>query len=335
MDPFLARKVNMMNEKVSIVIPVYRIAAYIGDCVESLLAQSYENLEIILVDDGGKDESGAICDRYAAQDPRIRVIHKENGGAASARNAGMDAATGEFLCLVDGDDLVDKDYVNHLVTTLVSSGADMAVCGFTFWSRKGQQVQTVTTQPGIYDRNTYLLQFLQDWSCSLLWNKIFRRSIVGDLRMEEGHRVDDEYFTYQVCMNCRTVAVTHDPLYHYRLRASSAMQDMAAVQEKIMLDRIGYITDRLDKISRRIPELRNAFFENALDTLCRYRRHSKGMPTAQQELRRWSRKNFGNILALPLSLRRKLGCLYCLYIKKPDRTAEDNPIELSPEDYFA
>ncbi len=324
-----------MKDKVSIVIPVYRIADYIGPCIESLLAQTYENLEIILVDDGGKDDSGAICDRYAARDPRIRVIHKENGGAASARNAGMDAATGEYLCLVDGDDLVDKDYVNHLLSTLRQTNADMVTCGFTFWSKQGRQDQTGPTAPGIYDRNGYLLRFLEDWSCSLLWNKIFRRCVVGDLRMEEGHRVDDEYFTYQVCMNCRTVAVTHRPLYHYRLRASSAMQDMAAVQEKIMLDRIGYVTDRLERITRQIPELADAFFRNALDTLSRYWLHSKAMPTAQKQLRQWAVSNLGRTLGCKLPLRTKLFYLKRFFLLKPLRTAEDNPIELAAEDYFA
>lgn len=324
----------MENKKVSIIVPVYNIALYLDECVSSLAGQTHRDLEILLIDDGSTDGSGARCDCWAEADQRIRVIHKPNGGAAAARNAGLDAATGDYICFVDSDDAVEPDYAAHLVQTLEQAHADAATCGFWFWSRGGCEDRTGSTAPGLYDREGYMACFLGDWSCSLLWNKIFRRKAVGDIRMAEGHRVDDEYFTYQVCMNCAAVAVSDRPLYRYRLRSSSAMQDMAAVQEKIMLDRVGYITARYDQVSEKLPALEQAYFTDALDTMARYWHHSKDMPAAQREIRRWARRHTGRILTLSMPLKRRLGYLKALYLKKPAVTAEPNAIALDAAAYF-
>ena len=324
----------MDNRKVSIIVPVYNIALYLDECVSSLVGQTHRDLEILLIDDGSTDGSGTRCDRWAEADPRIRVIHKRNGGAAAARNAGLDAATGGFICVVDSDDAVETDYATHLLRTLEDAHADAATCGFWFWQRGGCEDRTGSTAPGLYDREGYMDCFLRDWSCSLLWNKIFRREAVGDIRMAEGHRVDDEYFTYQVCMNCAAVAVSDRPLYRYRLRASSAMQDMAAVQEMIMLDRVGYITTRYGQVSEKLPALEEAYFTDALDTMARYWHHSKDMPTAQTQIRRWVRRHTGRILTLKMPLRRRLGYLKALYLRKPAVTAEPNAIALDAAEYF-
>ena len=324
----------MEDNKVSIVVPVYNIALYLDECIASLVGQTYRNLEIILINDGSTDNSGSICEQWADRDPRIRVIHKANGGAASARNAGLNAATGDLICFVDSDDAADADYVRHLVQTLEENNADAAVCGFYFWSRSHAQACTGDSKPGLYGCEEYLLRFLQDWSCSLLWNKLFKREAVGNIRMAEGHRIDDEYFTYQVCMRCNTVTVSDSCLYRYRLRASSAVQDMASVQEKVMLDRIGYITLRYQHIADQMPALEQAYFINALETMARYWHHSKDMPQAQQEIRRWVRQHTLRLLNLPLPLRQKLGYLKHLYLHKPQITAEPNPIQMDAQEYF-
>lgn len=323
-----------MDKMVSIIVPVYNVSAYLDECIESLVCQSYRNLEILLVDDGSKDNSGEICDRWGEKDARIRVIHKVNAGAASARNAGLDAATGAFVCFVDSDDVVLPEYVQTLVKALETQRADAAVCGFYFWSREGQKSCLTETAPGVYDCQGYMLRFLQDWSCSLLWNKIFTKEAIGDIRMTEGHRVDDEYFTYQVCMNCKKVAQTDLCLYRYRLRASSAMQDLASVQQKVMLDRIEYNVTRYANVSAKMPQLDEAYFVFTLDTLARYWHHSKDMPVAQQQLRAWINGHFGRLLRSKLALKQKLVYLRAFYMKKPAVMAEPNPIQMESEAYF-
>ncbi len=316
---------------VSIIVPVYGVEKYLEDCVHSLLVQSYTDLEIILIDDGGKDACPAICDKLAAQDARIRVIHKPNGGAASARNAGLDAAKGEYICFVDGDDWVHPDYVNHLLSNL--QDADIGICGF-FHSTKSKNEPQTPGQTGVFTNEEYLLQFLTDWSCSLLWNKIFRREIIGDIRMAEGHKIDDEFFTYLVVMNSKSVVITDTPLYYYRIRGSSVMQTMGPHLERIMLDRVEYIITRYRDISERMPQLAEAFFQDTLDTVTRYWYHSKDMPKAQKQIRSWAKLHLGSILKLKRPLKTRLIYLYQLFVQKPAVMSEPNPIQIDPEEYF-
>ena len=119
-----------MKELVSIIVPVYNLEKYIEKCVRSLLQQTYTNVEIILVDDGSRDESGEICDRLASEDSRIKVIHKENGGLSSARNCGIENATGEYIMFVDGDDFISELMVEKLYVALKDNCADISVCCF-------------------------------------------------------------------------------------------------------------------------------------------------------------------------------------------------------------
>ena len=316
-----------MDKLVSIILPVYGVEKYLPECVDSLLRQTYKNLEIILVDDASPDNCGAICDSYAARDSRVRVIHKENGGAASARNAGLDAARGDYICFVDSDDTVEPDYVQTLLETL--GDGDIAMCGFYFHSRSSSQPEIVA--PGSYDRIGFMKRFLEDWRCALLWNKIFRREIIGDLRMEEGHRVDDEFFTYQVALNSRRVTVTDKCLYHYRMRISSVMHDDGAVKQRMMLDRISYITTRYETVARALPELKKVYFSDAADTLCRYWIHSQDMLTAQKEIRSWVKKHMMSLAGMG---RKGLALLRIFLLQKPRYSGESNPLEQEKGLYF-
>lgn len=317
-----------MDKLVSVILPVYGVEAYLAECVDSLLRQTYERLEIILVDDESPDRCGRICDDYAAKDSRVLVIHKKNGGAASARNAGLEAATGELICFVDSDDTVEPDYVQVLLETL--GDADMAMCGF--YLRNCTESRKVAIQAGDYNRERIMRRFLKDWSCSLLWNKMIRRSAIGDIRMEEGHRVDDEFFTYQVALNCRCVAVSDRCLYHYRLRSSSVMQDDSAVKERMMLDRISYVTTRYERVSAAVPAVEKAYFTDAADTLSRYWIHSLNMPQAQYEIRQWVRRHSFRMLTMGKG---GLILLRCFWLTKPHICGEPNPLGLPEEELFA
>ena len=322
-----------MEHKVSIVVPVYGVEKYIAECIESLLSQSYRNLEILLVDDGGKDRSPEICEQYAAQDDRIRVIHKPNGGAASARNVGIDEATGEYICFVDGDDLIEKDFVFHLWSALSKADADIAECGLYYLTNTATDAVQVKDL-GVYDRNAYLKRFTSHWTCSLMTNKLFKRSTVGSVRFEEGHCIDDEFFTYLVVMNCHKVVVTDEALYCYRIRGSSVMQDMGPHLERIMLDRVEYLTARYRNIAQRIPELEPEFFLDTVDTITRYWHHSKDMPKAQKEIRGWVKAHTGRIFALKLPLYRKLAYLKQFYFTRPAIMSEPNPLQVDSGECF-
>ena len=123
--------------KVSIIVPVYKVEKYLRKCIDSIINQTLKDIEIILVDDGSPDNCGKICDEYAAKDTRIKVIHKENGGLSSARNAGMEVAEGEYIGFVDSDDWIETDYVGELLFCLIQSESDMAICSIRHENKDG------------------------------------------------------------------------------------------------------------------------------------------------------------------------------------------------------
>ena len=176
-----------MNNLISIIVPVYNAEKTLEKCVDSLLNQNHRELEIILVNDGSKDNSLAMCRAFAEKDERIRVIRKTNGGAASARNVGINEATGEYLCFVDGDDKVEKNYVSHLWKTLTQANADIAVCGLYYWTKDTAGIVPIEA-PGIYHRDAYQSRFISHWTCSLMTNKLFKRSTIDTVRFDTRSR---------------------------------------------------------------------------------------------------------------------------------------------------
>lgn len=316
---------------VSIIVPVYGVEAYLSECVDSLLAQTYQNLEIILIDDSSPDSSAAICDRYAQKDTRINVIHKKNGGAASARNAGLDMANGDCICFVDADDVVEKEYVEHLLTALTDADADIAVCGYYDLTRSQRRIVRCQ-KPGTYSQVEYLACFLEDWSCSLLWNKIYRREVIGKLRMTEGHKIDDEFFTYRVVMDSKKIVVTEPPLYGYRMRASSVMH--GSDRERLLLDKIEFLRVRYNDIAQRYPILEPAYFQDAVDTMTRYWRASYRLSAAQAEIQKWVSKRIGKLLRSNMPVKRRLSYYYQLCWKKPKALPVASEVQANLDDYF-
>ncbi|OLR59196.1 hypothetical protein BHF70_05895 [Anaerostipes sp. 494a] len=256
------------NQKVSIIIPVYNIAKYLKECLDSILAQTYPHFEILLIDDGSTDQSPQICDRYVEKDPRIKVIHKQNGGAASARNKGLDIATGDFVCFIDSDDSVKRNYIERLLDSLEVNEADISVCAYQYLYKNVIEHESMD-YIGVISEKDFILRFLSDWKSGLLWNKIFRASLIDNIRFEEGHKIDDEFFTYQIIMNAQKIVVIDEELYIYRMRASSVMQSKGANYEKMLQDRFEYLTKRYFDVIEKYPDLKQDYLENLIDNYIR------------------------------------------------------------------
>ena len=253
-----------MKDRISVIMPVYNVADYLPQCIESVLNQDHQDLEVILIDDGSRDNSGAICDEYAAKDSRVKVIHQKNGGAASAKNAGLRIATGEYLSFVDSDDYLEPNVYGYMLNVLKCHDADAAQ--FSFRNVYQTRTEDELLQPGIVDGKDYLVRFTKDWSCALLWNKLYRRELYDGIFFEEGHKIDEEYFTYQGFLKPCKVVCDDKIIYNYRKRASSVMSSPEAAEQRV-LDCLDSVVKRREKVLACLPELRKAFDENYLDTL--------------------------------------------------------------------
>lgn len=263
-----------MKDLISVIVPVYNVADYLPECMESILRQDHTQLEVILIDDGSTDDSGAICDQYAARDHRVRVIHQKNAGAAAAKNAGLRIATGAYLAFADSDDYLEPDAYSHMLEMIRQSQADAAECSFRYISKTISEDQILYSDRMTLSGKDYLLQFTKGWNCALLWNKLYKRSLFDGIFFEEGHRIDDEYFTYQGMMNAKLVVCDGKIVYNYRRRRSGAMLNPKAGQQR-MLDRVDYMDKRRRNVSRRFPELKQAFDTEFLDAMIYFTDYSE------------------------------------------------------------
>ncbi len=208
----------------SIIVPVYNVEKYLPRCVDSLLAQTYENLEIILVDDGATDASGAICDTYAAKDSRVKVIHKPNGGLSSARNAGLEAATGEYITFVDSDDWIEPDGYFHLMDLMRRSQVKL-VCGGNYNAYDNTETKTLGMCPGkeeiVEAEELVGRMFLWQDTDSSACDKVYHRSLLENVRYPEGRVNEDLPVTYKIVLKAGRAALSDKPFYNYFHRVGS------------------------------------------------------------------------------------------------------------------
>lgn len=207
-----------MEPLISVIVPVYKVEAYLERCVESLLAQTYENLEIILVDDGSPDGCPAICDAYARREPGIRVIHQKNAGLSGARNAGIDAARGTCVAFVDSDDYVAKDFIRVLYELLEETGCMISQCRFAYV--QGEPLKGKRDRDYHIYRGMSLMEQLygpeEDATCFVVaWNKLYRRELFETVRYPVGRIHEDEATTYRLFHEGRKLVFTERVLYGY------------------------------------------------------------------------------------------------------------------------
>lgn len=221
---------------VSIIVPVYNIAPYVTECIESIRNQTYPNIEIIAIDDGSTDGSGKICDELAASDSRIQVIHQKNAGVVSARGKGIDVSKGKYLLFVDGDDWIEPDMIEHMIKDI--GEADLISTNVWREFRQGRWVEdfdrfsegrysgeaelAVILERMIYNTDTEHVQDLTPWC----FNKLFLNNIVKRIYKQVNSQItfaEDTVFLYKYILNCNSIVISHKTFYHYRYRESSAV----------------------------------------------------------------------------------------------------------------
>ncbi|MCL1877549.1 MAG: glycosyltransferase [Defluviitaleaceae bacterium] len=214
----------MKSNCISVIVPIYNLEDYAPKCVESILCQTYENLEVILVNDGSTDQSGALCDHYK-KDKRVKVIHKKNGGLSDARNVGMDAATGEYIGFVDGDDFICPDFYETLVALLKESDADVSMLTFNK-VKNGVAAPKLPPEdmPQVYERDDALKLLLMDKEIeSYVWNKLYKAELLKGLRFPLGMVFEDVCIMFQVFLRMNRLVYLKQPKYNYVFRQSSIL----------------------------------------------------------------------------------------------------------------
>lgn len=212
----------MADTMISVIIPVYNVEQYLPQCVESILAQTYQRLEIILVDDGSTDGSGRVCDELAQRDGRIRVIHKPNGGLSDARNAGTEACNGEFVFYLDSDDYLEQDAIMALACIQSESQANVVIGNYSYTYADHEDIaqpDTGTIQK--FTRKEAISLLMQGKLQTFAWGKLIRADIAKRHPFPVGKLFEDHFWTHLVFQDCETVVYSSKPMVHYRQRGNS------------------------------------------------------------------------------------------------------------------
>lgn len=212
----------MIKEKISIIVPVYNVEAYLERCVESILKQTYTNLEILLVNDGSTDKSGELCDKLALRDHRIRVIHKENGGLSDARNRGIDEASSNLIGFIDSDDYIDEDMYETLYRQMVASKADLSMCGHydVYHQIPEKQVAKIKTWELMPEEAIKMVMEAKILSVTAV-NKLYKKALFEQLRFRIGKIAEDAFIMVDLIHQCSKIVATNEKKYYYVHRENS------------------------------------------------------------------------------------------------------------------
>ena len=242
---------------ISVIIPVYNVGEYLAACVDSVLAQSHRDLEIILVDDGSTDGSGELCDEYARKEARVRVLHKENGGLSSARNVGIPLATGGYITFVDSDDVLLPDALEYLYRLARETGANMSVCQRGLLSESGEPLpERGRRKDRLFCGNGRCMAgfFRAREFHGAVWGKLYRRWLFNALRFPEGKYCEDVFVAYLVAANCNVIAVGKEKKYLYSLRKDSIIRGEFSPRlcDAVMggLSQLEFVEARYPKLAR-------------------------------------------------------------------------------------
>ncbi|KAB7789546.1 glycosyltransferase [Bifidobacterium leontopitheci] len=237
--------VNDLENKplVSIIIPIYKVEGMLDRCVQSVVSQTYNNLEIILVDDGSPDRCPQMCDEWSKNDSRIRVVHRINGGLSAARNTGILHCSGSWIAFIDSDDWIEPDYIVTLLTLVINNDADLGICSFYDYRTPAHMVKALPSE--VVSGKELFSQAVEndDWHYQVAWNKLYARHLCPSDLFAEGKLHEDVFAFHKVMFNANRVAVTNKALYHYMVNPNGIMKSRYSIRN---LDRIEGMIERLE-----------------------------------------------------------------------------------------
>ena len=244
---------------ISIIVPIYHVEQYLNRCVESIVNQTYSNLEIILVDDGSPDNCPKMCDDWAKRDSRIKVIHKGNGGLSDARNAGRKIAKGDVISFIDSDDWIDPNFFEVMLNVMQDDESDIVSCGVKWVDEDGDLLRLVSVnEHEMLNTHDSMQELLHDGKLKQhVWNKLYRRNVIENIPFEKGKYHEDVFWSYQVIGRAKKISVIADSFYNYVQRTDSIMGESYSPKR---LDALDAMQLRCEYIKTHFPDL----FDNSL-----------------------------------------------------------------------
>ena len=261
-----------MSELVSVIVPIYNVEEYLEKCVDSILAQSYKNIEVILVDDGSPDKCGDICDKYKEKDARIKVLHKQNGGLSDARNAGIEMADGNYIMFIDSDDYIQNNMIETLYSRIKKDNSDIAQCNFLIVYDEDNSEQSNGNMPFddevITSDEALERLFSEDyWYLVTACNKLYKRHLFSEIRFPYSKYHEDEFVAHLIIEKCNLISLVKEPLYYYYQRNTSIMGSTFNIRN---LDGAEAFLNRSDMLTKKgKPGLAASIMRMSLSVLVR------------------------------------------------------------------
>jgi glycosyltransferase involved in cell wall biosynthesis len=304
-------------ELISVIIPVYNVERYLRECLDSVINQTYKNLEIILVDDGSTDNCPQICDEYAGRDDRVKVIHKQNDGAGFARNAGLDAMTGEYIAFVDSDDHISADMYEVLLGNLKAAGADVSVCRISAFY-KDQAIRLLDDNKLIViDPKARPLTAAEKYIHFSACNKLYKKHVFDNLRYN-GIYAEDMYIYPQIVYNAGNYVITNRNMYFYRQRGSSAWRGKPDARLSEFIQTAWYVHDFIaEKCPDDLPVARYMLYNHHCHVmnLMQTAGGCKGLPL-YRETRRYLKRQAWQIIRQKRTPRRTKQKALCFWLNE-------------------
>lgn len=255
----------MEKIKISVIVPIYNVEKYLEKCLNTIISQTYKNLEIILIDDGSNDNSGIICDEYAKKDKRIIVIHQKNTGVSSARNKGLKIASGDYIGFIDPDDYIQKNMYEIMLNNILESKSDICICGIKRITEDGI-IANITKKQEIreYTKKEILELLIQDkYITTSVWNKLFKSELIKMIEFNENRKVGEDFEFILEALKKLEIRAIYDSksLYNYLIRKESASRKK---NDKHATDILEVNNQLLEMIKRSYPELENMTIERIL-----------------------------------------------------------------------
>lgn len=319
---------------VSVILPVYGVEKYLSQCLETVCGQTYQNLEIIVVDDESPDRCGEVADEFAKNDNRVKVLHIKNRGAAGARNVGLDASTGDYIMFVDSDDWLELNAVEAMMSYMQENDCEIVQCQYTDEYIDKSVCHTYHDREGLCSSAQFIEDMIEKWEYIVIWNKLYKREVMQDIRFVEGRCIDDEFYIYKVIMQAKKIALISDYLYHYRLRKSGAMGNSQKEKQRLR-DQVDFITQRFEPLCQAFPMLRQKLLAHMAEVLMSVMRngaeYKDSYDYAKKQLKKYASET---VLSTNISQNIKKSVLTYLWKSRDGFVGKKDRVILEQEGYF-